>query len=138
MFVRTARRTIFTAALALSVSGAASSALDAAVPSDLSGAWTYYDGQGKSQISQSGDHVTMELTWTPNSEPGPHYVVDATLRGRMMNGLWRCKATACHHGTGKFHAEVNPVAGTIRVSRTQDPGGANRWNGLVLVRSSAR
>jgi len=129
--------TLFAAVVTMLGASPASAAGDFLKAGDLSGSWTYYSAQGQAVIKQSGKHISMGLTWTPNSDPAPHYVIETTLTGRSLNGVWRCKATRCLGQRGKFHAQLSADGNEIRVSHTQDPGGVNRWNGVVLSRSSA-
>lgn len=116
---------------------AAVTLMAASPPLHLSGNWTFRtagDPGGKMQLTQSGTHVIMKLTWTPNPQPAPHYIVNAILSGRVLSGTWQCLAAICHHGRGRFHAIVSSSGARIVVSGTQDPGNANQWNSVVLTR----
>ncbi len=109
----------------------------AAQAPSLAGNWVYSGEDGKAVISQSAGRVTMELTYTPNPAPGPHYKVETTLTGRALNGTWQCVTPVCAGQGGKFHAELSADASRLSVSQTDDPGGSNEWNTVVLVPAPA-
>ena len=125
---------VFLIVAACAASAQLSWAQSTAAQQSLTGDWAYYGGIGRAKIRQSGQNVAMELTWTQNSAPGPHYKIDATRTGNTLTGTWKCVTPACQTQNGKFHADVN-AGGQIAVSQTDDPGGANEWNGLVLTRA---
>jgi outer membrane protein OmpA-like peptidoglycan-associated protein len=101
----------------------------------LSDDWVYYGSQGRAKIVQSDSRVTMELTWTPNTAPSPHYKIAATLLGLSLDGTWLCVTPSCGGQGGKFHADLSSNGNEISVSRTDDPYGQNEWNGLILERA---
>jgi outer membrane protein OmpA-like peptidoglycan-associated protein len=102
---------------------------------DLTDDWVYAGTMGRAQIKQSGSRVILQLTWTPNTDPSPHYRIDATVAGRSLNGTWRCVTRVCNGQGGKFHADIDADANRLVVSQTEDPGGTNGWNTLVLTRA---
>jgi len=104
---------------------------------DLAGEWVYSGQEGRAVIKQTANRVTLELTYTPNTAPSPHYKIDTTMAGQTLNGAWQCVTPVCAGQSGKFHAELSADASRLTVSQTDDPGGRNGWNGTVLVRAPA-
>jgi len=109
----------------------------------LGGDWTYLDS-GVAKITQTGKTVTMLLRWTPRSEPGWHYEVQATMSGQKLTGEWRyapglkdtsSAATTENKTAFSFSAEVSPDHNTITVANTDDPNHDN-WNRVVFTRTS--
>jgi outer membrane protein OmpA-like peptidoglycan-associated protein len=126
------RRMLMMTSAALMIPALLGAAAPQASP-DISGNYTYADGQGIGSVEQTGTHVSLHMTWLPNSDPGPHYLVEATLAGRSVDGTWKCVAHVCQGQTGKFHADVSDDGKQLKISRTDDSG-SNGWNRFVLTR----
>ncbi len=128
-------RYILAALMALAIWCSALHAQSSSKFPDLSGNWVYGGALGRVVIKQSGKSVSLELTWTPNSDPSPHYKIDTAISGGALDGTWRCLARACNGQSGKFHAEISADASRLTISHTDDPGGTNQWNSFVLERA---
>lgn len=99
---------------------------------DLSGLWKY--GPGLVQVTQAGDDVTLELTWTPMAKPGPHFRVKAKRTGFRLRGRYEALFETDGAKAGEWNAVIATDAKTFVVVRTDDPRQAHHWNGLTAVR----
>jgi outer membrane protein OmpA-like peptidoglycan-associated protein len=106
-----------------------------AAPTNLADDWVYGGTDGRAHIEQTANHVTMTLTWVPNTAPGPHYRIQSDISGKSLDGTWRCLTPACHGQSGKFHADISGDTNRLVISKTEDPGGSNEWNTFTLVRA---
>ena len=128
-------RAIGALGLATAVASGAIAAVQPA-PLDLTDQWVYAGTDGRVKIVQTGERLAMELTYLPNSAPPPHYLIDAVLAGRSIDGTWKCVTAVCQGQRGKFHADVNAEGNHITISRTEDPG-INGWNAMSMERTAA-
>ncbi len=103
----------------------------------LTGCWSYLGG-GRATVQQTGPDVHMQLTYTPNPLPGPHYEVEGTLSARALSGVWRYLLTAeskSRQRHGAFQATVSRDGKTIRIWNTEDTGTpSHHWNNVVMLR----
>lgn len=98
---------------------------------DVRGEYAYL-GQGVASVTQSGNDVRIQATWTP-AGAGPHYEMRGKLTGDTIVGQWY----SMFHGKGwyRYVGRVLPN-GDIDQSQSDDPIASN-LNRVVLTRTSA-
>ncbi len=102
----------------------------------LSGKWQYL-GAGIARIAHTGSEFYMTATWTASSVAGPHYEIDAILRGQRIQGTWRhisARNAADRQHRLYFEAVIDTDGRSITVENTEDPNG-HQWNTVVLTRA---
>ena len=93
---------------------------------DLSGNWSYSGAAGRATVRHTGSDVRMQLTYTPNPLPEPHYEIEGTLSNQALSGVWRYLLT------GESPRVQTPGAFYATVSQTGIKAGHGRLNLSVL------
>lgn len=107
---------------------------------DLRGQWTYAGTRGKISVKQSGNQVTMEFTIQPRTSPAPHYVVNAIIKGNMLEGTWKFTVendpnfSGANCQGGKFYAEISKDKKMVTVLNTTEDPCNHDWGGTVFYR----
>ena len=89
-----------------------------------------YLGDGVATVTQDGDKIHILLTWTPAGR-GPHYEVNAILKGSTIEGRWY--SHYANKGWYYFNGEVSPSGSMIDFAKTEDPIESN-MNRVRLIK----
>lgn len=90
-----------------------------------------YGRAGTAKVTQTGNDVSMLLTWHPDPVEGPHYEVQGKLIGDSIVGRWRFVKTDQWFG---FSAKVLDSGNSISFSGSEEPSGA-RFAETLLQRN---